>query len=59
MNEKLEDGETTDGPAGWIAVQRESNSRKQNIAEMLNYLLVPILTTDMCPDLLRAQVWGG
>lgn len=56
MNKKLEVGETTDGHAGWIAVHRGSSLRKQNIAEMLNYLLVPILITDLCPHLLRAQV---
>ena len=53
MNEKLKVGETTSGPAGWIAMRKGSNSGKQNIAEMLNYLLILVLTADMHPDLLR------
>lgn len=53
MNEKLEVGETTGGPAGWFAMCKGSNSGKYNIAEMLNFLLVPVLTVDVHPDLLR------
>lgn len=42
-----------------MAMHRGSSSRKYSISEMLNYLLVPILTADLCPNLLRSQVWGG
>lgn len=54
VNEKLEVGETADGLAGWFTTCKGSHSGKQNIAELLNYLLVPVLTADMHPDLLRA-----
>lgn len=52
VNLKLEASETTSGPAGWIAMCKGSNSGKQNIAKMLNDLLVPVFTADMHPDLL-------
>lgn len=39
MNEKLEVGETTGGPAGWIAMCEGSNSGKYNIAEMLKFFI--------------------
>lgn len=34
-------------------MHKGSNSGKQNIAEMLNYLLVPVLNANVHPDLLR------
>jgi len=53
VKEKLEVGERTGGPAGWIATRKGSNSGKQSIAETFDYLLVPVVTGDMHPDLLR------